>query len=49
MLELLEKIACRVGVAPCEDEEVKAMAEAVKPERLARQIEQTINRAEKSK
>jgi len=49
MLELLEKIACRVGVTPCMDDEVKAMAEAVKPEHLARQIEQSINRANKSK
>jgi uncharacterized membrane protein len=47
MLELLEKIACRVGVAPCHDNEIKAMAEAVKPEQLARQIDQTISRVER--
>jgi len=49
MLELLEKIACKVGCEPCEDAEVKALAETVKPEQVARQIEETIQRAEKQK
>lgn len=48
MLDLLEKIACKVGIEPCHDEEIKAMAEAVKPEHLARQIEQTIQRTGKA-
>jgi uncharacterized membrane protein len=47
MLELLEKIARKVGVEPCQDNEVKALAEAVTPERLARQIDETIKRTEK--
>lgn len=42
MLELLEKIACKVGVELCEDAEVKALSEAIKPENLAQQIEKTI-------
>ncbi len=45
MLELLEKIACKVGVEPCQDDEVKALAQAVKPEHLARQIDLTIQRS----
>jgi uncharacterized membrane protein len=48
MLELLEKIACKVGVEPCHDQEIKAMAEAVKPEHLAQQIEQSIQQTEKA-
>jgi uncharacterized membrane protein len=49
MLGLLEKIACKVGIEPCDDDEAKALAEAVKPEHLARQIEQTIQRSENAK
>ena len=47
MIELLEKVACKVGVEVRDDEEIQALAEAVKPEHLARQIDQTIKRTEK--
>ena len=48
MLELLDKIACKIGVDPRDDEEIKAMEEAVKPDQLARQIDETIKRSDKA-
>ena len=33
-----EKDACKVGAEGCDDEEVQAMGEAVRPENLAHQI-----------
>jgi uncharacterized membrane protein len=44
MLELLEKIACKVGVDLGNDNTIQALAEAIKPEHLAKQIEKTIQR-----
>ena len=44
MLELLEKIACKVGIDLGDDNTIKALAEAIKPEHLAKQIEKTIQR-----
>ena len=41
MLELLEKIATKVGVDPSEDPDVKVLEQATRPEKLAEQIDQT--------
>jgi uncharacterized membrane protein len=46
MLELLSKIAAKLGVADSGDKEIKAMSEAIQPEQLARQIEKGISMAE---
>jgi uncharacterized membrane protein len=42
MLGLLQRIARKVGVN-CEDEEINAMTEATRPDKLARQIEESID------
>jgi len=48
MLDLLEKIAGKVGVDLGDDDEIKALAEALKPEHLARQIDKGIRQNEKA-
>jgi uncharacterized membrane protein len=45
MLELLQQIASKVGVKPEADHMVEALAEAVKPEKLSEQIEQTLEKS----
>jgi len=45
MLELLDKIACKLGVSTPGDEEVSVMAEAISPENLADQIDRTMGKS----
>ena len=39
MLQLLERIACKVGVIDAPDAEIEALAQATRPDKLAQQIE----------
>jgi uncharacterized membrane protein len=47
MLELLEKIAIRLGVDPSGDPTVGMLQEATQPEKLLEQIDASIDQAEK--
>jgi uncharacterized membrane protein len=47
MLELLERIAAKVGVAPDTDPEVQALLEDTRPEKVLQQIDQRLDEADK--
>jgi len=46
-LELLEKIANKLGVDPTEDPEVEVLEQATQPEKLAKQIDESITESER--